>query len=245
MAKINISKLCSDSFTESTVDTLILPNLGKIWDGRTLNALLQVCFKFRVKHLTVMNATSVKTKTWIDKFRSYAFPDDTLPFLSDLVSITLGTLSPNPVFFHILRQSRIKRINFHNLSTENMSLDYFMNGIFIQMATIQQELSSYGSIREIFFIHRNPRDVLGVKKEIDPFGFLHDNWDKKALAGRKDCRQWIERNQRAWKKCQKNIVTLLGLRRFRKTQFSILAKDVVNIMAGMVWESRGREVWNG
>lgn len=245
MATVDISKLCSDNFIISAVDTLILPNLEKIWDGWTLNALLQVCFKFRVKHLTVMNATSVKTKTWIDKFRSYAFPDDTLPFLPDLVSITLGILSPNPVFFHILRQSRIKRINFHNLSTENMSLDYFMNGIFNQMSTIQKELSSYGSVREIFFIHRDLRDVLGVKKEIDPFGFLHDNWDKKALASRKDCRHWIERNQRAWKKCQKNIVTLLGLRRLRRTQFSILAKDVVNIMAGMVWESRGREVWNG
>jgi hypothetical protein len=54
----------------------------------------------------------------------------------------------------------------------------------------------------------------------------------------------LETNARAWKQCQDVTITLLGLCRQKEViQSHSLSRDVIGIVARMVWRTRGTEVW--
>jgi hypothetical protein len=60
---------------------------------------------------------------------------------------------------------------------------------------------------------------------------------------------WLYRNRRIFRRCQKSITVLLGLMRRKGQQgtcvllFSLVGRDAMQIVINMVWETRDTKVW--
>ena len=240
MNEVSLPDICHGLYLRSTIDTLLVPNLGRRWNEVLLDALVRICFKFRVRHLILLD--EVWGNEWLEIFETYSRPEESHPDLSCLVSITVGEPSEDHIFRRMIDRSRISRLVFSGQSDPSFRFQESMNGVFIDLA--KDPLSHNRSIREIFFLYQDSRDAPGMERAVCPFEFIPHNWDKVALDGREQCREWINRNRIAWQRCRKASVILLGLRRFRKSRLSVLVKDLVGIIGRMIWESRGTAIWD-
>jgi hypothetical protein len=54
----------------------------------------------------------------------------------------------------------------------------------------------------------------------------------------------LTRNRDIWKFYQSALITLIGLWKRRKTTLSILTRDPMGIILGILWESRSTKVWH-
>lgn len=56
--------------------------------------------------------------------------------------------------------------------------------------------------------------------------------------------EYLKRNRVSWKKCKKAVIILRGLTERKGVRFlSLVGKDVSKMIARMVWDTRGTEVW--
>jgi len=164
------------------------------------------------------------------------FGCNSLPFLSHLRSIEVGYTGYTPIreVLEVMKVSRVSTIIWKFVCPLNdiSPVDAMANILSIMLYDLQFRCDVIYSVREMTFWLHNPEH-------------LDDFFDPISLDAvqnptvKEGCRNWLSRNQKAWKKCQKAIIILLGLKQ-RKTT---VGKDVLHILASLVWKTRGTKVW--
>lgn len=240
MTAISVAELCRGSDPGPLIDTLCIPELGDGWNDKRLNALLHLCAKFKIRRLILIKITTLEGD-WLEAFEKYSYPNDDRPFLSNLCSITLGIPLAKPLFIHLMDHSRVKRVVFRKADDTVLTLSQFMSDVFSEINNAFRNLFYYKSVRDMYFSGQR-NNVTQVR--IYPLRTPHDDWDGKATVTCSRCAQWIEQNRVDWERCRKVSLIVLGLRKLRKSELSVLVKDLVGIIERMIWETKVTTVWD-
>jgi len=202
------------------------------WQDEQTAGLIRVCHRHRVKHL-LLAYTELKVRTPYDMIEELGRMEGKCPFMPDLRSITVEGNGYSPVaeVMVFMMKSRVSKVTWILLSS-------FGDADIAHCTDILRRRGEYGTIADVptlrnFMFYRQASANRGV-----------------AVRFRPDCDEYKEMvakiriNRRAFLKCQKAIVVLIGLKKQRidKT-FSCLNHDMMRIVIDMVWETRGTKVW--
>jgi hypothetical protein len=224
---IGLKELCINRQKQ----TLEIPKWDKMWEPIHTTALLEICHRYNIEQLIFVDGHF--DATWMKMFVSYG-DNKRYHFLPHLRSIIFKLVDIHPALKHIINCTRVWEIKWEFPET--------LDGL-------------------------NQEDVGKVLEKLNEDGMpFHTNYSLKFLyftAGKYSLPHivpdfvdinswltcctidpWLERNRYAFEKCRKAVFLLLGSRK-RKTGglISLLVKDVANIIAQIVWETRGTKVW--
>lgn len=220
---------CSDQWDQmAPLDTIEVHYWTSGWwgDGHT-NALIHICRKFRVRKLrfTLGIVKKVSENTFLGMLSKHAGPRTNygLPTLRKVV-IECGTsFIPHYVWMFTaagnLAHFELKPQIYSGPSAEESQINYFAF-----------QLSNRISWNTIFSIRRINIDAPSANIEVDKSESHRDSL----------VRMFLKRNQRAHRKCQQAIIAFLNLRRRRAINQD---RNVVALIANMVWDTRGTKVW--
>ena len=201
----------------------------KDWQEVNTRALLEICRLHKVEKITL---TAVWGPNDLKKLAQLAPPSFVfLPRLRYIESKCRGEEVDFVVM--LLPWTRIKNITW--------SLDYlpvgagsydFCHAIMI-LLNAENVFDTNYTVRDMTF--RNEKGLIGLDE-----GTYH-------LQG--VVSNWLYRNRRIFRRCQKSITVLLGLMRRKRQQgtcvllFSLVGRDAMQIVINMVWETRDTKVW--
>lgn len=189
--------------------------LYRAWKEVEMIGLSRVCARFGVQHLRII-CDSGSDMTLLEKEgrgKDYVR-------LTKLRTVRIKGLASINAPLSMLARSTVGRLTW-NLHSEYAPVS--ANGI-IQALTWARLLSNNFALREVVLFHEDEDRVKGI---------IEDGYAK-------ELKEILERNQTAHKRCQKAIIALLTLRRRREINAS---RDVMSVITGMVWETRGTVIW--
>lgn len=231
--------LCRGEWRETTIETFVMPFWKDKWLAMDSAALLQICSRFKVEHLIFSD--DVFEYVYLRVFESYYL--NALPFLPHLKSITLNRRGIPPALKDILSYSRVGKLtwNFPNLETPLFRSDTL--GVFDTFNLNMNTLPEWNySVRELCFngVCRHDEHMSYIHSPSDP---CEDDveWRHAFLDITKDMIDpWLGRNQLAFEKCQRTIIALIVLTKFKKIN---LDRNILRIIVMMIWETRCTQIW--
>jgi hypothetical protein len=219
----------------SKFDTFIVPTFAGGWNETKYRALLHLCLIFGVKKLIFGKSTRDQDG---QMFESYVKPG--FVFLPHLREIQLYTQAIPHAFPVVMSHSRIKKITWHSTNMNDTHILRLPVTILTEMwHKIHQIVDTNWSVQEFYFTRP-------VDNTVEVTDLRHIGFDKGSyvLKARNQCEIWMDRNKKAFRKCQSAIMTMLGLIRQKKvTLFKLVGPDVMKMIALMIWETRGTKVW--
>lgn len=241
MTSTNLRDICSARYTNQEVDTLTISAFGGSWDSQTWNGLLRICRCFRVVNV-IMTAVDSEQEE-LEVLRGIA--EEGYAFLPELKSITVMGWHADPAFMGLVNKSRVTSITFQE--SQKSPLSFLVSQVLMTFKKYLQSIFNRWSVGQIYFIHW--KTVTTIEQYVPNLNYSFFCSDpligtSELLATRERCIKWLDRNRRAWKKCQKACLILLALRRVKGHQIGrLLGKDVSVMVAALVWETRGTSIW--
>lgn len=210
---------------EGTIRTLLVEDwYHASWHSKQTNGLLQVCHKYRVRHLIFVNKHEcVKLK------RLAKLGSDEKISLSHLRSIKVSYIhySPSEILAALVSCSKVVAITWKMARRPDGNYSACMNAV-VRRLKENRIFETFASVRCVRF------EVPSLSTTFDYTYVVPDCIDYYALEG------WLQRNRKAFRNCKKVVTILLGLNKRRKLQMD---HNLVNPIVEMVWETRGTQVW--
>jgi hypothetical protein len=226
------------TYLEPTVDALLVPALHGEWSQEFFSIVLQICEQYEVRHLVI--GDSDRNLNWILNMTCFKSKEKD-PFLPRLKEITLQGTQYRSILPPILLQARVRRLNWKYLLNSTLTTQRFIEIPFAH--NVDNTIDSFWSIREMSF---SPSSAYGRKDEkwLSPFEYQADNWSHTAMMARNRCKALIGRNMNAFWNCQKVTIMLITMRNLGRSKvLSIVDRNVIKMIALMVWQTRGTKIW--
>lgn len=198
-------------------------------DGHTLG-MLRVCSLYDIRKIKMLGGD--ENQSFLKLLKNVKTPR--VSFLSHLhtIEVESGNYPPAIEVGKIMQVSRVAKITWKFLKIKD-SL-HFVSECKRILKTLEHFnlFESVSNLREFkFMVLRDETGGVFMPFKLDAI-------DTGMLGAH------LKRNQRAFEKCQKVIITLLGLKKQKGGHlFHLVDRNVLKIVVNMVWETRGTAVW--
>jgi len=231
---IDLHTLLKKNPDATKVGRLIVRNSLSPGRGSEHNrGLLHVCSRYNVRWITFMTTT-----IWVEErsFLGILAKEDRGPkcFLPCLKRIDVECDADwNPVFYYLVRNSRVKMLCFYLIDHDN-DRDAYRHAI-----RILDYLCCDGVLKQNY-------SITDISISWDEAGYTVDCLDDLVVNRKaKELYAIFRRNEDGLRKCEKAVTILLGLSKLRKSScFLFSHRDAMTIVISMVWETRDIKGWS-
>jgi hypothetical protein len=210
-----------------TIDILHVGGWGnRLWGWRDNLGLAAICVQYKVKelHFNWYTETTPGLNLW-----QFSTEVD-MPFMFDLNAILIEGDDAPPILRTFLSHSKVNKLTWH------LAFAMTLEEANQQAIKICDELVHFGDLVD------HPR--VRTMQILWPFGWNTVNDDDIEFKKSDEVQTQLERNRAAWKQCQDVTILLLGLvKRKQVMLLSLVGRDVMKLIAPLVWLTRGTKVW--
>jgi len=215
-----------------TIDELsIAHHPSYLWKDKYLRSVIFLCNRFKVRRLRFVFQRGVHRTQRLDNIAQSNV--NNLPYLRHVE--VGGVANIRDYIWHFINQANVNTIQwkmrseFYSLSETDQ-----ITSLLAQF-TKSVKLESKFNLLQLSIV---PACDVGTPEK--PFNIDHDNPPENSRD------KWLivrvlERNNKAWSKCQMAIITLLGIVKKKRI---ILTRDTINIIIAMLWKVRKTRHWH-
>jgi len=201
------------------------------WQKSHSFALMKVCHDLQVKRLSFSLGPPHITASdhFYSVLESYG-SSRPIPNWLQLreIRIVLNTTVYPPLWYHFLRCSCVRKMSWQVIRVRHPRTVF--DDILHSLA-----LENNFHLQKLYFSTECQENML-----FNQLSSLDFNLTKRGA----EVANLLSRNCRAFEKCQKAIILLLGSSKLKSSRlFSSVGRDAMSIVIFMVWETRGTKVW--
>lgn len=211
------------------VATLEIAYLEESWQPVHSRALAEICHRLKVKDLYCLRYDV--EDAYYESLAKHS-KSDRYQFLPELKMVEIFCTDVVTNFWDLIHNSNARKLIYRiQLLRNEQPFDqmYRTNSILIDVYD-NNILDNY-RIRELLFY------LPGTTK---PVTYEEINATRKLTHKQATVLRVLKRNQRAFEKCVKAVVILLGI---RKKRLSVLDRDSFSVVIGVLWKTRSTESW--
>jgi hypothetical protein len=214
------------------VKTLVIENWSSLdWGKEHTQGVIQICHRFDIEHVRFCISGNLPTNFMLERLEIEGKKEirTTCAFFQSLKTLAIEDNHRSLIYWHLLRNSRIKTLRFLLQKQENLEDAIAEAKSLLIHLDDCNIIGRFNSIRtfEIRWLDKNC-------EQIDLSTYIDDSQEEESLD------LLLADNRDGWKRCLDATTVLLGLKRRRAINVD---RNVLSMVIGIVWETRGTKVW--